>query len=700
MRSLSFVATVALLALPAMGSAQIIRDSVAASAKPPAPEVLATAPGNLTPGDLARFGQRDFEAYRHLHLPHVMPRLSTNCDEKVGRFCYWYDESTPMPREPEDIKARRARLISALDSLARILPRDFWIAEQRVRYLAESERWQDAVDAARACTDYGDGNGWRCETLVGFALHLKGDYVAAEQVFDSAISHMGPKESCEWRDISVLLDDVALGQFRALPCGDPGRELWSARTWFLARTLYSMKGNDSRTEYFARMAMVQMLRDAPGAYQFGFDDDERELLLRFGWPRAWAAQLQLPVTFSMTGPGTNNPGNGGGNGGTTGTGGGSGGPTNVGGAKGKGRGGTGVGSYPPGTKIPGSVPPLVRPPDMPGGRGLPGGLGGPPDARPGLPRLPGVEMRPRDGDGINVVGMEPFPAYRYIPAGFVLNDPPQSDSAAWRLQLPPVMGRYAPPYAKALVPLEHQKAVFRRGDSAIVVMAYDTKGTKAVDGAKIRAGLVVTAAEKVPREFVAVRDSAPSAGVLTVHAPWGPLLMSAEVSAASRNAVARARYGVGPIRGPQLRVALSDLLFYKSYGTFPASVEEVAPHALPTERVSAKEKLGVYWEAYGTDPGGEKIKVSLVVARENDAVADEEPGFFRRLARVVGIGRSSTPVSVGVDDVSARGRATSARAIELDISTLTKGAYIVQLEITVAGQPVLRAEHRIEVVAP
>ena len=88
------------------------------------------------------------------------------------------------------------------------------------------------------------------------------------------------------------------------------------------------------------------------------------------------------------------------------------------------------------------------------------------------------------------------------------------------------------------------------------------------------------------------------------------------------------------------------------------------------------------------------------MARENDAVAEEEPGFFRRLGRAVGIGRSSTPVSVSVDDVSARGLTTSARAIELDISTLTKGAYIVQLEITVAGQPVLRAEHRIEVVAP
>jgi hypothetical protein len=42
----------------------------------------------------------------------------------------------------------------------------------------------------------------------------------------------------------------------------------------------------------------------------------------------------------------------------------------------------------------------------------------------------------------------------------------------------------------------------------------------------------------------------------------------------------------------------------------------------------------------------------------------------------------------------------SPRAIELDISTLKKGSYIVQLEITVAGQYTVRADHRIEIIAP
>jgi len=697
---------IGLVVATATAGAQIVRDSTARKPAPqpadsPAvrsngqpgsgplsPEARATLP----PFELAQVEQREFEMFRHMHLPTSMSLRTPSCDERVGRFCYWYDENAKVPKEPESIKHRREQMLAVFDSLARILPENLWIAEQRVRYLAESERYHEALDVARACGGPGGGGGWSCEVLVGFSLHLMGDYVAAEATYDRAIAKMGPKERCDWRSLMLLLDDVALAQYRSLPCGSAARDAWEARTWFLARTLYSMKGNDSRTEYFARMTMAQMLADASGAYQNGFDADERELLLRFGWPRWWTATMSPPFTIAMVPPSIGMPG------GTGGGGGGSGRGPNVGGAKGVGRGGTPVGSYPPGTKIPGSVPPLVRPPDMPGTGGLPGGLGGPPDARPPAPRGPGVQVREREGDGINVTGIEPFPAYRYIPAGFVLGDPPQSDSAAWRLQLPPVMGRYAPPYATSLVPLEHQRAVFKRGDSAIVVMAYDTKGTKAVDGAKLRAGLVVTRAEEMPREFVAVRDSAPASGVLTVRAPWAPLLMSAEVAAPERKAVARARYGVGPMRGPQLRVVLSDLLFYRSYGSFPASVEEVAPHALPTERVHANEKLGVYWEAYGTDPGGEKIKVSLIVARETPE--EEDVGFFKRLARSLRLSRGTTPVSVGVDDVSARGGTTSARAIELDISTLTKGAYIVQLELSVAGQPTLRAEHRIEVVAP
>ena len=55
-------------------------------------------------------------------------------------------------------------------------------------------------------------------------------------------------------------------------------------------------------------------------------------------------------------------------------------------------------------------PPTIRPPDMPGTRGLPGAIGGAPDSRPTPPPLPAIGIAPREGDLINVVSVEAFPA--------------------------------------------------------------------------------------------------------------------------------------------------------------------------------------------------------------------------------------------------------------------------------------------------
>ena len=73
---------------------------------------------------------------------------------------------------------------------------------------------------------------------------------------------------------------------------------------------------------------------------------------------------------------------------------------------------------------------------------------------------------------------------------------------------------------------------------------------------------------------------------------------------------------------------------------------------------------------------------------------------MRRMGKALKLVREATPVTVSVSDMSARGSTTSPRALELDLSTLRKGSYIVQLEITVPGQYVIRADHRIEVIGP
>jgi len=177
-------------------------------------------------------------------------------------------------------------------------PEDQWAAEQRVRYLAESGRFDSAYAAAKECK----AGGWWCDVLEGFSLHLLGRYAASDSVYNHALGQMLPRERCDWRNIDMLIDDDTRQQYQRYTCGDPRREAFENRVWFFARTLYSLDGNDSRTEHYARKTMEMMLRDAPGVTVTDSQEDDLELMLRFGWPRAWGVSTisgQRSDGFSM-----------------------------------------------------------------------------------------------------------------------------------------------------------------------------------------------------------------------------------------------------------------------------------------------------------------------------------------------------------------------------------------------------------------
>ena len=292
------------------------------------------------------------------------------CDERVGRFCYWYDEDSPAPPdEPDQIRDARAKLIEKIDSTGREFPNDRWVSGQRIRYLTEAGRYDDAIRAAQACTS----REWWCYALRGFAYHVAGRFEEADSSYEGALRLMTPTERCAWRDMKLLLDDDRLRWYREQNC--VGRLPLEERVWWLSRPMLSGKGNDARTEYYSRLMMAHFVEDAPSAYAMGFDFDERELTLRYGWPIAWTRQ--------------------------------------------------------------------------PAGNILSGG------GEPGL------------------VGHERTPAHPFLPVRGVLENPASSDSAGWRSKgIPPVRARYSPVYAKRLLPLEHQSALFRRGDSALVLASW------------------------------------------------------------------------------------------------------------------------------------------------------------------------------------------------------------------------------------
>jgi hypothetical protein len=234
----------------------------------------------------SRDAQADFESTRRHNLPTVPGHAGGACDERIGRFCFWFDGDggAPPPAEPQRIREARDRLVHQLDSVAAILPGDEWIVGQRVRYLLESGPTADALAAARACR----AAAWWCEALTGFALHAAGDFEAADGAYRAALRDMPREERCRWTDVGVLLEGELARRYRRLSCDE--RAGFEEVVWWLAQPLFSVPGNDRRTEHFARMTMARIAERARSAYGLAWGDDLRDITLRYGWPVYWTQQ--------------------------------------------------------------------------------------------------------------------------------------------------------------------------------------------------------------------------------------------------------------------------------------------------------------------------------------------------------------------------------------------------------------------------
>ena len=112
-----------------------------------------------------------------------------------------------------------------------------------------------------------------------------------------------------------------------------------------------------------------------------------------------------------------------------------------------------------------------------------------------------------------------------------------------------------------------------------------------------------------------------------------------------------------------------------------------------SERLPAGSKVGIFWEANNNNPTGEGLEVNITVAPENRSGGGWLSRGLRALRRV----REAQPVSVGLRDVSARGSPITSRSVEVDLSTLTPGRYLLQLELSAGGGNEVRVERTITV---
>jgi len=279
-------------------------------------------------------------------------------------------------------------------------------------------------------------------------------------------------------------------------------------------------------------------------------------------------------------------------------------------------------------------------------------------------------------DGGVISGHEAMPSYHFFPAVNRFYPITAIGSGSWSFKQWGSAERYAPKLVSEFVELAPQIALFRRGDSAQVVVAYDVSSDTAFRSVPVRSAVAFAQDERATPfiletggnrgSFVGIVDSA-------AH------LVSLEILSAAKRKAARARQSVWLQPMAPGGISVSDVLLFDA----PASGDVAdLPTALLTARGSltadSKKKLGLYWEIYGLAKADSAIPISLTLTRVTE-------GSLRRIAQSIGLGRRASPISIAWrESPSAGGIAT--RSVVLDLSLIPRGKYVLKLEAAPRGQ--------------
>jgi hypothetical protein len=238
---------------------------------------------------------------------------------------------------------------------------------------------------------------------------------------------------------------------------------------------------------------------------------------------------------------------------------------------------------------------------------------------------------------IRVSGHSPVPAYAFFPSERVMTDPLAAEAEDWSLRDRLTVARYAPAYAAPMrESVPHQAAVFRRGDSMLVVVRYDVSEDTLFRDARLVAGVALAPDERRPPAVVTA-DGAAAGGVLLARGGWAEQLFSLEVRATDAPRAARTRYAVRP---PDPSGKISGILLFDPKDGVPPTLADALPRLLSSDAVRAGEQVGLLWESYGVRG---PVDVSVTLTR---TVA----GVGRRAAEALRIVERPSPLEIRWSD--------------------------------------------------
>jgi hypothetical protein len=292
-----------------------------------------------------------------------------------------------------------------------------------------------------------------------------------------------------------------------------------------------------------------------------------------------------------------------------------------------------------------------------------------------------------------IAGFRREPSFNFFPQAHVFAAPDELSPTDWNFLNLVSSPTYAPRWANSFLPiLDHQVALFRRGDSAFVVAAFDADdGGRAGDAREAGAFAAVIDRGGVLTPFGTTIHPTGLGVVSTLSAPWRPFIVSLEMLNPTRGVAGRARFAPRlPISSG--RLSLSDLLLYSPRDSAPASLTEAIPRALHALRAPSNRQVGVFWEAYGARPEGERFDYALLVTPIDE-------GIVHRALVKLHLAEPERSLTLQWHEVpSAAANGIASRGVTVDLSHLRPGQYAVRLMLTSGTDIPVVAERSIEIL--
>lgn len=269
-------------------------------------------------------------------------------------------------------------------------------------------------------------------------------------------------------------------------------------------------------------------------------------------------------------------------------------------------------------------------------------------------------------DAATYVAHEREPDFHFIsPARY---DAPISTlgDSAWNLFDEDPREGYSPRYASAFTSISPQVSRFRRGDSTLIVTAFDVRADTVWKYDAVHPTLVIAPSD-TSRFLLAVFDSTPRRSALWITSPSREALASLELLSLDGKVAGRWRGSVRPLTADTARRSISDILLFDATDSLASEIEGAIATAYGTNVLPRDKKVGVYWETYGRAADDSASEVSLTLT-------PMAPGLVTRVLRSLGVGKKLAPVDVRWRDTGPESE-LQPRSVTLDLSQVTPGRY-------------------------